>query len=580
MARKIYSCDFETTTKIDDCRVWAYGYMEVYNRKNYKIGNSMDEFMKWLIHCQSDVYFHNLKFDGSFIINYLLSRNFEFSRDGEPNTFNAIISNMGQWYMIDICLGYKGKRKIHTVIYDSIKKLPFPVKKIAKDFQLELRKGEIDYHLERPPGWQITDEEYLYIKNDIEIIAQALEIQFKQGLKKMTNGSDSLSGFKDTISTKMFEKLFPVFDVMQDKEFRPYYKGGYTWLNKIYANKTIKEGIVLDVNSLYPSQMYERPLPVGHPIKFNGKYEYDESYPLYLQHLRCEFKLKENKIPMIQVKKQRLRFMENEYLEESDGSPVDLYLTNVDLELFLDHYEIMSLDGIEYVGGYKFRARTGVFKKFIDKWTYIKINFEGAIQLLAKLMLNSLYGKFASNPNVTGKIPYMKDNGALGFRMDDETYKDPVYTPMGCFITAWARYVTITTAQKCYDRIIYCDTDSLHLTGLEIPDVIKDIVHPKKLGMWAHELTFKMGKYLRQKTYIHEVYVKEVEKDGEKKLKNCLKHEATTTKVVVKCSGMTDKIKEKVNFGNFKVGFSSYGKNVPKQVRGGVVLVDSEFSIR
>ena len=103
---------------------------------------------------------------------------------------------MGQWYMIDICLGYKGKRKIHTVIYDSLKKLPFPVKKIAKDFKLTVLKGDIDYHKERPVGYKITPEEYAYIKNDIQIIAEALLIQFKQGLDRMTAGSDSLKRFQ------------------------------------------------------------------------------------------------------------------------------------------------------------------------------------------------------------------------------------------------------------------------------------------------------------------------------------------------------------------------------------------------
>ncbi len=34
----------------------------------------------------------------------------------------------------------------------------------------------------------------------------------------------------------------------------------------------------------------------------------------------------------------------------------------------------------------------------------------------------------------------------------------------------YARNVTIRTTQKLYDRIIYCDTDSIHLVGTEIPE--------------------------------------------------------------------------------------------------------------
>jgi hypothetical protein len=58
--RKRFSCDFETTTDPNDCRVWAYGWMEIGNKKNNKIGNSMDEFMKWCSKIQADLFFHNL----------------------------------------------------------------------------------------------------------------------------------------------------------------------------------------------------------------------------------------------------------------------------------------------------------------------------------------------------------------------------------------------------------------------------------------------------------------------------------------------------------------------------------------
>jgi hypothetical protein len=158
MARKQFSCDFETTTDPDDCRVWAYGYMEIGKKDNYKIGNSLVEFMTWCKKTKADLFFHNLKFDGAFIVNYLLKNGFTWEREAKTeNTFSTIISKMGQWYMIDVCYGYKGKKKLHTVIYDSLKKLPFKVKDIAKSFKLDLRKGEIDYDAPRPIGHTITE---------------------------------------------------------------------------------------------------------------------------------------------------------------------------------------------------------------------------------------------------------------------------------------------------------------------------------------------------------------------------------------------------------------------------------------
>src|SRR5690625_1341770 len=542
--------------------------MEIGNKSNYKIGNNIEEFMEWCKEINANLYFHNLRFDGEFIVNWLQHNGFEHCDSGRPNTFDTVISAMGQWYKLDICYGYtKGTKKskpkkIHTVIYDSLKKLPFTIDRIGKAFNLPVLKIDKEsefYHRYRPVGHTIQQDEYDYIKNDIEVLADALEIQFKQGMTSITAGSDSLKGFKNVISKKMFEKLFPVLSLEDDSEIRLAYRGGFTWLNKIYAEKEIGEGIVYDVVSLYPSQMYNRPLPFGKPIKFSGKYEQDDVYPLYTQHLRCEFTLKPNKIPTIQIKK-NLMFLPNQYLESSKGEIVDLYMTNIDLELLFEHYEVYN---IEYVGGWKFRQKTGIFNEFIDKWSYIKANSEGAMRELAKLMLNSLYGKFATNPDVTGKVPYLKDDGSTGYKQGDPEQRDPVYTPMGVFITSWARYTTITTAQKVYHRIIYCDTDSIHLVGSEVPEEIKDVLDDKKLGYWSYEGTFKRAKFIRQKTYVEDFYVND---NG----KEVPKEHATGTKFKVVCAGMPDAVKEQVTFDNFKVGFTAEkGKLAPKHVKGG-----------
>lgn len=576
MARLKYTADFETTTDINDCRVWASAYMEIGNIKNFKVSNNIDSFMEWCETANSDVYFHNLRFDGEFIVNWLLKNGFSFSKKGEPNTFNAIISSMNQWYMIDICYGRKGRKKIHTVLYDSLKKIPFKVSQIAKDFNLTILKGDIDYHAYRPVGHEITDDEMKYIINDVQIMAEALDIQFKQGLLKMTTGSDSISDFKDTITKKKFDKLYPSISMELDTDLRFAYRGGFTWLNEKYVGKEINYGLVFDVNSLYPSQMKTRMLPFGLPIEYDGEYEYDENYPLYIQEVEFSFFLKDEHIPTIQIKKD-LRFKHTEYLKSSDTELVRISVTNIDWELIKEHYHVSD---VNFIRGWKFRQKMGDFNLFIDKWTHVKVNNDGAIKLLAKLMLNSLYGKFATNPNVTGKEPFLKDDGSLGLVVGAEEFKDPVYTPMGIFITSWARFTTISTAQKCYDRIIYCDTDSIHLEGLEIPEAIEDVIDDKRLGYWQHESTFKRAKYIRQKTYVQELFGKKyVNDDGEEKIAMCGKSESDAIKFSVKCAGMSDRVKENVTFDNFERGFSSGGKLMPKHVNNGVVLVDTVFTL-
>lgn len=167
--------------------------------------------------------------------------------------------------------------------------------------------------------------------------------------------------------------------------------GGFTYLNPIFQNKILGKGIVLDVNSLYPSVMKECSLPFDFPLFFEGKYKYDKAYNLYIQRITCSFTLKENKIPTIQIKG-NLEFRGNEYLENSHGQIVALTLTNIDLELFLEHYNVENL---HYICGWKFKSINGLFNDYIDKWTEEKINAKkennGGMYTLSKLMLNSLY---------------------------------------------------------------------------------------------------------------------------------------------------------------------------------------------
>lgn len=546
-----YCADFETITNPDDCRVWAYAIAEVGNIDNFHYGNSLDDFMEFIEKNQAIYYFHNLKFDGEFIIHWLLNHGFKHSKKPQEKEFSTLISRMGQFYSIEIVYKRRKKGVNKVVIYDSLKKLPFTVANIAKAFHLEMSKLEIDYNEYREIGHELTQEEIDYIHNDVCIVAQALAVQLDQGLTKMTNGADALNYFKELIGKKKYRQLFPVLDLEMDSSIRLAYRGGWTYCNPRIADKDLGEGLVYDMNSMYPSMMVHRQLPYGRPEYFTCQYQADELYPLYIQKIECRFKVKPNHLPTIQLKK-NLMFAMNEYIEDSK-EVVQMVLTNVDLKLFLEHYDIIG--GIEYIDGYKFKACQGVFDQYIDYWMNIKMTSEGAIKQLAKLMLNSLYGKFATRPDVTGKVPYL-ENGIVRYELGEPETREPEYTPLGVFITAWARDKIIRTAQSVYDRFCYADTDSIHITGTDIPNIEVD---DKKLNYWKLESHFTRARFIRQKTYIEEI-------DG---------------KLNVKCAGMPDSLKELVTWENFHVGFEKAdGRLMPKHVRGGIVLVESPYKLR
>lgn len=561
--------DFETTTDPSDVRVWASCLYDIDNDKTSFIGNDIQSMFEFLKNKNSVVYFHNLKFDGEFIISYLLLNGYKYSEKSENKTFKTIVTDDGLFYMIEVIFEVKNKKYKKVKFYDSLKKLPFKVSVIAKAFELADSKGEIDYKAHREVGHVLTEEEKDYIIKDCRIVAQALKIQFDKGLTKMTNASDAMNDYKETIGKKNFERWFPVLPIALDADIRRAYRGGFTYLNPKYKNKHVYGGKVYDVNSLYPSVMYNCILPYGYPMYFEGEYVPNDKYPLYICKIECEFKLKKGHIPCIQLKNNRA-FIETEYLESSNREIVEMVLTSVDLQLLKDHYDTPYL---EVINGYMFKGVSGMFKTYIDKWSHVKETSTGAMRQLAKLMLNSLYGRFATNPKAFTKIPYLDDNDVVKYEVIDTVEKakkhgvnppelrDPVYTAMGCFITAYAREKTIRSAQEVYDRFIYADTDSLHLEGTETPDGLE--IHPTHLGYWKDEGTFTDSYYIRAKTYMETL----LNDDG-------------TTETKVTCAGMPDNVKEQVTYDNFKSGATFDGKLMPRRFKGGVVLTETTFTIK
>ena len=291
-ARKKYVGDFETTTTPEDVRVWASCLVDIDTSETAFIGNDIESFFDFLKDKNTVVYFHNLNFDGEFILSYLLKNKYKHNDSKKPKTFETLITDTGLFYSITVYFEKKNKQYKKVVFYDSYKKLPFKVSVISKAFELEDEKLEIDYQAYRPRGHVLTEQERQYIVNDCRIVAQALKIQLSKGLTKMTNASDALNGYKEIISQSNFERWFPVLPLHIDSDIRRCYKGGFTYLNPKYKDRRIKGGVTFDVNSLYPSVMYNCLLPWGYPIFFEGQYVPDEKYPLYITHLKCRFRVK------------------------------------------------------------------------------------------------------------------------------------------------------------------------------------------------------------------------------------------------------------------------------------------------
>lgn len=550
----IYTADFESVNDPNDCRVWAWAILSI-NENEYYTGTDIKSFMRQIEKLKNaEIWFHNLRFDGSFILYELFREDFEYSNKKESRTFNTLISDMNQFYEIEIVFkGGKNGNKIK--LHDSAKVIPLRIEQMPKAFGIAIEKLEIDYNKKRPLGYQLTPEEKEYLRHDVTIAARALRYFIDQGLYGMTIGSIALKSFKKTGNIeKNWQNLFPM-DLELDSEIRQAYKGAFTYVKDTETGKEQKEGLVFDVNSLYPSVMYYEQMPYGAPIKFYGKYKPDKCYPYYFQILTCSFELKKGMLPTIQLKN-NLAFIPTEYVKSSKGELITMCMTCTDLELFFEHYDVYDL---EYHAGYKFKSTDKLFKEFIEHWISIKnestINGNVGMRTIAKLMLNNLYGKFASRPTGFSKIPYF-ENGEVKYKLSEEEERTVMYVPIGAAITAYARAKTIRSAQANYDRFIYADTDSLHLKGTEMPRNIE--IDSVKLGAWKHESTFTRAKFIRAKSYIEEI-------DG---------------KLKVTCAGLPESCHKLVTWENFELGTEYFGKLQQKKVKGGIVLQETTFKLK
>ena len=643
---KKYAADFETTVYKgqEDTAVWAAACVELQTEEVHvfhSIAEQWDYFREQ--NCNLCVYYHNLKFDGSFWLHFLMEElkyepalekwgtgrldvQWQREKDMPNKSYKYSITDRGQWYTITI----KVNNKV-IEIRDSLKLLPFSLERIGKAFQTKHRKLTMEYTGFRFPGCDITPEEQEYIGNDVLVLKEALEFMEKQGHDKLTIGSCCLSEYKKIIGKDDWNTLFPnVYELWIDEKkhgaanvgdyVRKGYKGGWCYLVKGCENKIYRNGTTADVNSLYPSVMSGESgniYPVGVPHFWTGNMIPREAIAkdkFYYVRIRCRFHLKEGYLPFIQIKGSWL-YKGNECLESSDiydkktgkysryyqgfdgeqhDSTVELTLTMMDYELFMEHYHAEDL---EILDGCWFHGEVGLFDEYISRYRKIKETSKGAMRELAKLFLNNLYGKLAMSTDSGFKIAYLKADGSLGYEAVDAHDKTPGYIPAGAAVTSYARCFTIRAAQKNYHGkgrpgFKYADTDSIHCDLP--PGKIKGIkVHDTKFLCWKLEAGWDRAVFARQKTYIEHVTQENLKPIDEPYYN-------------IKCAGMGKRPKELLNMAltgeipeaeklledeqeflsrnitmqDFHVGLSVPGNLKARNIKGGVLLVRQDYQMR
>lgn len=595
----LLACDFETTVYDgqENTEVWSAAYARLFSDK-VVVHHSIEEFIRDLISYRVNIicWFHNEKFDGTFIVNYLLANGWEWTTEKrlKTNQFKTLISKQNRWYSMTLKTG-----NATIEIRDSVKIMPMSLKDVGNAFNTEHRKKDMEYTGYRYAGCKITQEEMEYIINDVLVLKEALEYMINEGHTELTIGSCAMKTFQTKLGKRECATLFPRLDefaipfeelssINADDFIRHSYKGGWCYLRPDRSGNQYN-GVTFDVNSLYPSMMHSisgNYYPIGSPHFWSGDLPDTLSIgnKIWFIMLRCRFTLKDNMLPTVQIKGSSY-YKGNEWLTTSDikyrgkyystvvndegiEEPIyaTLYLTCIDYKLFLDHYNVEDL---QIIGGCWFYSQIGLFDDYIDFWMDKKINATSkASRTEAKLFLNNLYGKFASNTDSSYQEPVLKYDGSVDFLLHEEFNKKPGYIAIGSMVTSYARNFTIRHAQLNYDSFIYADTDSLHMLNSNITGIEE---HSSNLKCWKRESDWSSAIFIRQKTYAEFIR----KEDGEK----------VKPYWDIKCAGMSERAKKKFlathPINDFKPGLTIPKANLkPKRIPGGVVLYPDIYTIR
>lgn len=668
---QVWVADFETSTEPwallkGYTEVWAYAITNAHVNRNKpldmttaevitnyrKPGDSFDNFLDDILRVTHDgdkVYFHNLKFDGKFLLSGLLERGFSDvtcaanvsieRKKMYDRSFSVLVAGTS-WYSVTVEFGGK---KIE--FRDSLKRIPMTVSRMAKEYHLPILKGDIDY--DRDPSLPVTREELEYIRHDVLIVAEVLRQQYREGFTQLTTAAFAFSSYKQWLKGRgfRFKELFPELPDDIDTFVRRAYEGGEVYSNPKFQDQLIGDpysdkiiGHTWDINSMYPAVMSTTPIPYGmghwttaEQLGFTRVKQWRQwrsNVCRYFIEIRAvKATLRPGRLPSVGVV---TGFGLRDYPEKIER--YNIVMADVRFEQLLIDYHIQDIN----LGAVLwFPARTDLFFDYLQGIVTEKneAGVSGNLmrKSLAKVKMNSLYGKFGQKPVSISRYFTWGDDGLVENLY--ESFTGGKYIPVAAIVTAESRRILITQANKFgSNAVAYMDTDSIHvidafhnvkvsrrrplprskqektdqmtsvLTQEELIDRLEQYMCAEPSAVWCDEFDlgafkieseFSCAKWLRAKTYFEGVPATSDQidewlnaiADGERVSDDYLIPERAVEPRYhligcIKGAGIPEKSKMEITVENFKIGLRLTGKLVPRPVKGGVVLHESEYEIK
>lgn len=392
--------------------------------------------------------------------------------------------------------------------HDSSALLNFSLDELTKTFKvghkkLEVVKKDSNYDKKLYELYKSNPKLVIeYLRHDCIGLYEILD-EFKRKMLEiggdlgLTIASTSLKTFKRGYQKNV---LYMCSKDVND-EMRNAYFGGRTEIFRMYAPEILdKYYYYIDNNSMYPFVMSQYPYPVSKPniVMTPPKNVYMENDGLTKAHVITP---KDVYIPIlpskIKIKQDtKLMFVLGEY----DG-----WWDNALLRKAKDlGYQITPLKSYIFETDY-------IFKDFVKHFYTIKENSENGtpMYLIAKLLMNALYGKFGQRQDsefiIKDRDPDENEYEVIDFvdldtgwtKVRQESKGKSFLPQISIHVTAMAQLVLFDAMEKIIEKgynIFYCDTDSITSDYENFPV-------SKKLGEWKLEKRLSSGIFILPKTY-------------------------------------------------------------------------------
>lgn len=415
------------------------------------------------------IYAHNGgKFDFLFVIEELIKRSVKIK----------MIPRAGSVIIIQLTTS-----KSKLTFADSYALLPSKLSDLTKVFDVKHKKGKFSH--KKKKFWQ-DKRLQAYTKSDVIGLYEVLTKFFSSPFvikPQYTLASQAMNTFRE----KFLKFDLTQLDLDEENLIRErFYSGGRVEVYKGHG-KNVR---VYDINSLYPSVMLNE-MPLGIP-KYSSRYIYGKIgfYCVNIKGLP-DFYIS----PLLHKVWKNNRWL-NYYLN-GDG---EYWLTSTTLEYLKQNFDISFRVNF----GYVFPKKGDLFSEFVNTFYKIKSeNKDNAMGYIAKIFLNSLYGKF-------GQMRFRETIETWSKDLQDFIEFDSYYALMAviresrskfilpyiaAYITELARLDHFRYLSYDSNKHYYCDTDSIFTTSKTLDRFVSNELGKLKfLGEYE-------GIFLAPKTY-------------------------------------------------------------------------------